>query len=367
MFGFLRVCLSAMLLGTVIVPSSAPAQIAITSDDILGLIGKSQTMEFDTTESVAVDVGAAGESQTWDFRGVDLQATSTTNSFSSPDDTPFAGDFPDANFVQHFSFMFEFGDITIYNYFRVTSSELASLGNVTDFGDSVSVKVSDEVTALPLEFGDSWSGTSSDTTEASGSLFITTSTEESTIDAWGVVKLSIGDFDCLRLRTDRETITKIVSGGVEVPLDTTTHIEYVWFSKSNFWVATAESQEGETNPSFTEASTFQRISSTASSVQAPGGEALPSDFALMQNHPNPFNPETVIAYRLPERGRVTLEIYNLLGQKVRTLVRGIQSAGTHEARWDGTDDRGQPLSSGVYYYRLEFGDQSRVRKMVYLR
>ncbi len=81
--------------------------------------------------------------------------------------------------------------------------------------------------------------------------------------------------------------------------------------------------------------------------------ALPKSFDLSQNFPNPFNPETQIAYQLPEAGRVTLRIYNMLGQPLRTLVEAELAAGYHKAVWNGKDDAGQPLPSGVYLYRLE--------------
>ena len=74
--------------------------------------------------------------------------------------------------------------------------------------------------------------------------------------------------------------------------------------------------------------------------------------ALYPNTPNPFNPSTRIAYRIPEPGQVALTVYNLLGQQVRVLVRDHQSPGRYEVQWDGRDGVGRSVSSGVYYYRL---------------
>lgn len=79
----------------------------------------------------------------------------------------------------------------------------------------------------------------------------------------------------------------------------------------------------------------------------------PSCFFLNQNYPNPFNPSTVIEFYLPVRARVRLTIYNTLGQTVFTLVDKDESAGFHSTRWNGIDYRGNPVSSGVYLYRLE--------------
>jgi hypothetical protein len=96
-------------------------------------------------------------------------------------------------------------------------------------------------------------------------------------------------------------------------------------------------------------------------------ESVPSKTVLYQNHPNPFNPTTAIDYGLREPCRVTLTIYNVLGQKVRTLVDGDQTAGFKTARWDGKNTKGQSVASGVYIYRLRAGDFVEAKKMILLR
>ncbi|MFQ5707982.1 MAG: FlgD immunoglobulin-like domain containing protein [bacterium] len=97
---------------------------------------------------------------------------------------------------------------------------------------------------------------------------------------------------------------------------------------------------------------------------------VPQDFVLAQNYPNPFNPSTVITYTLPQSanlGTTRLEIYNLLGQKVRTLINARQSAGTHSIQWDGTNDAGHLLASGVYVYLLKSGNLSEAKKMLFMK
>lgn len=84
---------------------------------------------------------------------------------------------------------------------------------------------------------------------------------------------------------------------------------------------------------------------------------LPTHFALSQNYPNPFNPNTTIRYALPSKQAVALRIYNTAGQLVRTLVDEQQDAGFKHVEWDGRNDRGTAVSSGIYFYRLEAGDQ----------
>ncbi|HVP07030.1 MAG TPA: FlgD immunoglobulin-like domain containing protein, partial [Candidatus Acidoferrum sp.] len=97
----------------------------------------------------------------------------------------------------------------------------------------------------------------------------------------------------------------------------------------------------------------------------PGG--LPDHYVLNQNYPNPFNPGTQISFALPVAGKVTLEIFNVTGQHIRTLVDGAMTAGTHVVPWDGTDATGTPVAGGVYLYRLTSGSFVEARKMILLK
>ena len=92
--------------------------------------------------------------------------------------------------------------------------------------------------------------------------------------------------------------------------------------------------------------------------------ALPDGFALGQNYPNPFNPSTIIPYQLPTSAHVRLEVFNLLGQRLATLVDAERSAGAHMAQWDGTDAAGRAVGAGVYIYRLSGVGVSVSRRMV---
>jgi hypothetical protein len=93
----------------------------------------------------------------------------------------------------------------------------------------------------------------------------------------------------------------------------------------------------------------------------------PSSFQLSQNYPNPFNPTTRLSFSLPRSLNVRLEVFNLLGQKVKTLIDQHLSAGRHSVEWDGTDDSRNAVASGIYLYRMRAGDFSHARKMLILR
>jgi len=95
--------------------------------------------------------------------------------------------------------------------------------------------------------------------------------------------------------------------------------------------------------------------------------SLPSFFGLEQNYPNPFNPETEIRFQIPEASHVVLKIYNMLGQEIRTLIDADYDLGSHRAHWDGKDDQGQAMVSGVYLYRLQAGSFVKAKKMSLMR
>jgi hypothetical protein len=96
-------------------------------------------------------------------------------------------------------------------------------------------------------------------------------------------------------------------------------------------------------------------------------QRLPLVFAVEQNYPNPFNPTTTIKYAIPHDEHVVIEVYNIVGQKVRTVVNEQQKAGRHAALWQSDNDVGQKVGSGVYFYRVTAGDNTVVRKMLLVK
>jgi len=97
------------------------------------------------------------------------------------------------------------------------------------------------------------------------------------------------------------------------------------------------------------------------------GGLTPKDFELYQNYPNPFNNETLIQFNLRKSAEVTLVVYNILGQKVQTLVKGRIDAGPQSVGWDGKDEKGNELSSGIYFYQLKAGEVTETKRLVLLK
>lgn len=117
-------------------------------------------------------------------------------------------------------------------------------------------------------------------------------------------------------------------------------------------------------------------------MSATKDNSVPQEFCLVQNYPNPFNPSTIIQYTVSSRQKkaadggqrtvdgsipTTLKIYNIRGQLVRTLVDEPKTSGTYEVIWDGKDDQGQEVASGVYFYKLKAGDYTETKKMILMK
>ncbi len=132
-------------------------------------------------------------------------------------------------------------------------------------------------------------------------------------------------------------------------------------------------REGK-GPQYIEVDYALMICPKSSAVEDEEKPDIPKDFQLNQNYPNPFNPTTTIRYTVHRPSSVvrspiptTLKIYNILGQLVKTLVNEPKSTGEYEVVWDGKDEKGNSLSSGIYFYRLAIGEQTETKRMLLLK
>ena len=102
-------------------------------------------------------------------------------------------------------------------------------------------------------------------------------------------------------------------------------------------------------------------------VSVKDNNAIPTTYELSQNYPNPFNPTTAIKFQIPEKEKVVLEVYDILGEKVKTLIDEIKGPGFYQALWNGTNKNSIPVASGVYIYRIIAGKFIMSKKMVFLK
>ncbi|MEW5924295.1 MAG: FlgD immunoglobulin-like domain containing protein [Candidatus Zixiibacteriota bacterium] len=114
-------------------------------------------------------------------------------------------------------------------------------------------------------------------------------------------------------------------------------------------------------------SPFDITDTGSTEIEEPDPYLLPEGFALYQNFPNPFNASTKIKFEVPRSGKITLIIYNTIGQKITTLAEGYYHAGLYQIDWDGHDDRGRTAASGIYFYGLFAEESSYFKKMILLK
>ena len=93
----------------------------------------------------------------------------------------------------------------------------------------------------------------------------------------------------------------------------------------------------------------------------------PNSYLVYQNYPNPFNPITTIRYDLPEDAEIIISVYDIIGREIKTLIKTNQSSGFRSISWDGTNDNGIQVSTGMYFYTLQTEAKSAMRKMLFLK
>ncbi len=188
------------------------------------------------------------------------------------------------------------------------------------------------------------------------------------------------------VEVSRKTVAAIPSPDFSVTFDNITSGQSYWIDfyadhngngsydappADHAWRLEANNVNGEHVVTFVHSTNFTDIQWPGSSTNVADDDdsqlGLPREFELSPNYPNPFNPETNIRFALPNTAEVKLEIYNLLGQRVRLLVSGLYNSGVHTARWDGKDDAGRSLGSGVYFYRIEAGQFNKTQRMVMMK
>ena len=122
-----------------------------------------------------------------------------------------------------------------------------------------------------------------------------------------------------------------------------------------------------TDEQFSRISDSHRMEVGAVTTAKSGDRLLPDQFGLAQNYPNPFNPSTSISFSVPNATNVTLEVFNILGEKVATPFNGMATTGIKEVIWDGRNESGKSVASGIYFYRMQANDFEKTYKMVLMK
>jgi len=310
-----------------------------------------------------VNVGTPGGSQTWTFSFAQFPDGYTdTSTIVEPATTPFAADFPTADHV-----WYNAGDSAdLYQYFDLTTSFLLMPGIAlsNDSGQTVMVNEPPEnLIAFPAQMGATWQSNYVNRFGNPGEFEQIDSTSSVfTIDAWGTIVLPSGSFDCLRVFEQITDYSLTYYGGILVWSDTTTSISYMWITEHTGFLASINSFDDEQNVNFAKSPNISFRSGVEVAIEDKTNPVI-TKYELHQNYPNPFNPKTVISYQLSVVSQVDLSIFNILGQKVATLISGKLPAGDYKAEWDAGS-----LPGGVYFYKLKAGNEfEQAKKMVLLK
>ena len=156
-------------------------------------------------------------------------------------------------------------------------------------------------------------------------------------------------------------LTLLADNGKHICIDSS------YYPPGGTWKWAAITGGNQWEPSWDGPHCFRVFDPATDIVELDKGGMLPTDFALAQNYPNPFNPTTIIEFDVPVRSHVTLTVYNMLGQRVVTLVDQDRDAGFHQVDWNGRSASGNSVSSGIYFYKLEADSFVQTKKMMLLK
>lgn len=344
---------------------SAFAQITITRDDIPTSVGTVFQFSswYDSTEQNPrmVDVGFAGMENTWNF-SADLVQGGDGYSLEIVDasQTPFFPEFSNSNLCYR---LVESDTAFFYLYFLLESAGIYQIG----YGIAVDTLVNTEQISpprlelkLPLTYNVSWTKTSRDTMIGEGFLFIQEENSVNQVDAWGTITTPAGTFPCLRLRSDEQFINLTYINDILLFADTSLTVSYSWMGKDHYIFASVTLADGAATEGTTEVYDISILNNQVLDITE--HPFSPEHFALYQNYPNPFNPTTDIRFVLPSSQKISLKVYNLIGEEVATLAEGILPAGEHQFRFDAAG-----LPGGVYFYSLTMQDRTLTKKMILLK
>jgi hypothetical protein len=336
------------------------AQMQITGQDIVNLDQAVGIYENSTAFGLAVDMKTDGPNQAWDLSDLSMgdSTTFTRYEFVHTAGTELASYYPQCNYA-HIESQVEDGSWALTSFIQLKSDSLQIVGCRDSSEAEVSMRGHGDAYyyPIPLDYGTTWTSAKID---SFGINDVMIDTMYRTIDAYGTVQLPVGTFNCLRVRT----ITKEVTDW-----GTFWFIQYMFISKENLLLAIVQGMPDDTTHNFSDALYVQRFYSLTTDVikDRSAQSQIPKAFHLRQNYPNPFNPSTKLVFDVPVYGRVDLTVYNIQGERVKTLCSGVFYPGTYTAGWDATDFMNNPVSSGVYFCQLRGHGFREVKRMLLLR
>jgi hypothetical protein len=377
--------ISCLMVGRVILISGisnlvfAQSPITLTRDDAPSELGTYFVMG--TADTVAVNLGEPGENKYWDFSKITLTGEDYWRvvDFNT---SPFADRFTSLNGNLTYQVSEYVKDTTFitYNYVRLIDTELTQLGrgiykimgNDTTIKEIIVAKRSKPQLNLPVEFGNPKWDSVIEFDSVFNFVFVKVEatvkdSNRNQIDAWGTIKTAFGEFPCLRIRQDHSIFARAKDyPGLKLAIEI--NINYYWVTNDFGIIATVTGMSDPQNKPIPDSiySTAKSVNIMTNffptSIKNITSGAVPLEFELFQNFPNPFNPRTTIRYQLKEPAEVKLRVFNIAGQEIALLARARQNPGRYEIEWNAGD-----LPSGVYYYQINANQNVVTKKCLLLK
>lgn len=344
---FLKLFLISFLSG-----STVNAQIVLDSNR-KPVVGDSfTTSEMDTT---GVHEGASGSNILWDFSNVTATGKQWTANYVNPSEAPGDSLFPDADVAVNY-------DELSYSFYDTEGSTVHSLGLAfQDF--SIVYFNTEKVSEYPFTFNSTFLDNFQAQYELEKGLDVRNiGITQFTGDAFGNIVLPDGSsHNALRVKIFRQTADTMFAAGIPVSTSEFKATTYEWYtSESKFPVFGISYLEINVNGNLTVDKQVDFNTGTTTDVDYNNSSI--NNFALEQNFPNPFNPETNIKYSINSNQFVSLKVYDVLGNEIADLINEEKSAGVYEVKFNGSE-----LSSGIYFYRLQTGGLTETKKMILMK
>ena len=340
------------IIALAVVNFTALGQITITESDMANIYMEGNTTTVhENLDIETLDIGSPGGGNTWDFSMLTSDETITWESIDV-ESSPYIDDYSEADYCIYSTWEFIF-DFESWTYFT-SNGALNDLGNVeVAEGDDEEFTHNDPYFhqySLPMTLNTQWSGTFVKTITTSGIVIFESDYEvNAEVDAYGTMTMPGGEsYEALRIRE-------------EIDIEGVPDVNYIFIAKNGAKVKLeAEDSNPPNSGDITVVGYWFNSPIITVGIEEVGGVA--NTFSIQQNYPNPFNGQTTINYSVQTGSDIEIEVYNVLGKKVATLVDQYHTSGNYRTEFNGIN-----LPNGLYFAHLKAGDYNQSIKMKLLR
>ena len=325
------------------------SQVSITQEEFLNIFAPGSQHYYTPVAEGTVDIGKTDGPNVYDFSFIDLNSLEISYNYLISSIPEFTGYFPSSaitigetpSTIENNPVFFSSND-SIYVLGEASNFPINKIKRYTPyellgkFPTVYGAEFNQQITLYESTFDSSWQLTNFDTS---------TSLEITKVDGYGTLKLSNGNYECIRVKKDH-------TGYGDK--------EYIYMTKEGVFLLVGGVSGSAPDTGFV-AGGYQLLLS-ASIVDVSDKKIKPNNFDLIQNYPNPFNPTTKISYSIPKTSLVQLKVYNTLGKEIAVLVNKEQTEGNFEVEFNA-----KGLSSGIYFYRIQAGNYIVTKKMILMK